>query len=210
MTTSTAVPVLNRAALYRVWVRTVTVAEFLGFVVPACAGALLADADAAVALPVILAAGAVEGAVLGAGQAAVLRWALPRFPWRRWVAVTAGAAVVAYLIGMSPSTFAGVWQSWPVAVTAPLALILGVALLCSIGFAQWTVLRRLTAHAGWWITVSAVAWLAGLAVFLLVTMPLWHPGQALILIIAIGTAGGLAMAATMAAVTGVAVRRLLP
>ncbi|WP_267909927.1 hypothetical protein [Nucisporomicrobium flavum] len=41
-------------------------------------------------------------------------------------------------------------------------------------------------------------------------MPLWHPGQALILIIAIGTAGGLAMAATMAAVTGVAVRRLLP
>ncbi|MEV4702890.1 hypothetical protein [Actinoplanes sp. NPDC049316] len=210
MTTSAAVHVLNRAGVFRAWLRTVTVAEFLGFLAPAFAGALLADADAAVAMPVILAAGAVEGAVLGTGQALVLRWALPRFPRRRWVAVTAVAAVVAYLIGMSPSTFSGVWQSWPVAVTAAVAVLLGLLLLCSIGIAQWTVLRRFIGHAGWWIAATAVAWLAGLAAFLLVTMPLWHPGQAMILVVAVGIAGGLVMAATMAAVTGAAVRRLLP
>ena len=65
-------------------------------------------------------------------------------------------------------------------------------------------------RAGRWIVATALAWLAGLAVFLAFTMPLWQPGQALALTILIGLAGGLLMAATTAAVTGRALCRLLP
>ncbi|RSM38155.1 hypothetical protein DMA12_34340 [Amycolatopsis balhimycina DSM 5908] len=67
---SRALPLRGRR-LARAWFVTVTPAEFLGFTVPAVAGAL--TVDSAVALPVLLVASAVEGAVLGAGQALLLR-----------------------------------------------------------------------------------------------------------------------------------------
>jgi hypothetical protein len=160
-----------------------------------------------VAVPALLAAGAVEGLLLGWGQAVVLRRVLPGFPQRRWIVVTAAAAVLAYLIGLLPSTFAGIWSAWPPAVLIPVGVLLGTVLLNSIGVAQWTVLRGLAGDAGRWIVYSALAWLAGLGVFLVFTMPLWHPGQALGAVIAVGLAGWLLMAATMAGVTGVQVCR---
>ncbi len=135
--TTTSTPLLDGRPLVRAWLRTVTTAEFAGFAVPALVGALAADAPAAVVLTVVPAAGAVEGALLGTGQAVVLRRALPGLPLRRWIAVTAAAAVVAYVLGLQPGQ--------PVAAT-----------------------------------------------------------------VAIGVAGGLLMAATTAAVTGLALRRLLP
>jgi hypothetical protein len=46
-------------------------------------------------------------------------------------------------------------------------------------------------------------------VFLGFAMPLWHPGQPAPLVVAIGAAGGLLMAATTALITGLALRRLL-
>jgi hypothetical protein len=85
--------------------------------------------------------------------------------------------------------------------------VLGLVLLNSIGVAQWTVLRHLLPRAGRWVWFSALGWLAGLAVFLIFTMPLWHPGQAPAMTIAVGVAGAVLMAATMAAITGLAVRR---
>ena len=92
----------------------------------------------------------------------------------------------------------------------PIAALLGIVLLNSIGTAQWTVLRRLVPRAGRWIVTSAIAWLGGLAVFLAVSMPLWHPGQPLAVTVAIGVFAGLLMAAGMAAITGLTVRRLVP
>lgn len=193
---------------WRSWVLTVTAAEAAGFAVPAGVGALTAGSPPAVSLPALLAAGAVEGAVLGWGQAVVLRRVLPGFPARRWVAVTAGAAVLAYAVGLAPSTLAGLWTGWPPGVLIPVAAILGLVLLNSIGVAQWTILRRLVPAAGRWIAVTALAWLGGLAVFFAVSMPLWHPGQALAATIAVGLLAGLLMAATMAAITGLTVRQL--
>ncbi len=208
--TTTSTPLLDGRPLVRAWLRTVTAAEFAGFAVPALVGALVADAPAAVVLTVVPAAGAVEGALLGTGQAVVLRRALPGLPLRRWIAVTAAAAVVAYVLGLLPSTLADAWAAWPPALSAALAVLLGGALLASIGTAQWTVLRRFVPRAGRWIAATAAAWLAGLAVFLAFTMPLWQPGQPVAATVAIGVAGGLLMAATTAAVTGLALRRLLP
>jgi len=195
---------------WRSWIVTVTAAEAVGFAVPAGVGALTAGSAPAVSVPALLAAGAIEGGLLGWGQAVVLRRVLPAFPAGRWVAVTSAAAVLAYAIGLAPSTFAPVWAGWPPGVLVPLAVLLGAVLLNSIGTAQWTLLRRLVPRAGRWIGVTAIAWLGGLAVFLAVSMPLWHPGQALVAVIGIGLFAGLLMAATMAAITGLAVRRLTP
>ncbi|MFI1991490.1 hypothetical protein [Actinoplanes sp. NPDC020271] len=192
--------------IWRKWMATVTAAEFTGFAVPATAGALTARSAAVVSVPVLLAAGAVEGLLLGWGQAVVLRGVFPGFPARRWTAVTSVAAMCAYAIGLLPSALAPVRQNWPVYVLVPGALLAGLALLNSIGAAQWTVLRGLTPYAGRWVVASALAWLAGLTVFLGFSMPLWHEGQALGVVIAVGVAGGFLMALTMAAVTGVVVR----
>ncbi|GAA3336395.1 hypothetical protein GCM10020358_08400 [Amorphoplanes nipponensis] len=200
---------LRGRALFRAWFPVVTAAEMLGFAVPALVGALTAASRAWVSVPALLLAGAVEGAVLGAGQAAVLSRAVPGLSRRRWVLATAGGAVVAYAIGLTPSTAADAISGWPPLLLATLGAGLGLALLATIGVAQWWVLRRHVPHAYRWIVATGLAWLAGLAVFLGFAMPLWQPGQPLALVLAIGVAGGLLMAAAMAAVTGAALRRLL-
>ncbi|MEO6083827.1 MAG: hypothetical protein ABIQ18_12070 [Umezawaea sp.] len=207
---STKRSLLRGTALMRVWLPSVTLAEFLGFAVPAGVGAITADSPIVLAVPVLLAAGAVEGAALGWGQSSVLRRALPELSRSRWVAATSAAAVLAYLAGLAPSTWGAVMTTWPPVPMILAAGVLGCVLLGSIGTAQWLVLRHHLPRAGSWIATTAAAWLLGLAVFLGFATPLWQPGQPLPLIVLIGIAGGLLMAATTTAVTGYALRRLLP
>ena len=90
-------------------------------------------------------------------------------------------------------------------VAVPAALLV---LLC-IGAAQWTVLRRSLPGSARWIGWTAAGWLAGLAVFLGVAPPLWHAGQGVVQVAAIGALAGILMASTMAAVTGWGLIRLL-
>ena len=209
MTAAVAAPTLRGSHLTWAWFLTVTAAEALGFAVPAVAGALLADAPEAVVLAVVPLAGAVEGALLGGGQALVLRRALPGLPVRRWIAMTSLAAVVAYLVGLLPSAAVEVWSGWPPMVAVVVAVVLSIVLLGSIGTAQWTILRCFVTRAQRWIVATAAAWLAGLAVFLIFTMPLWQPGRPISFTVGVGVIGGLLMAATTAALTGLALRRLV-
>jgi hypothetical protein len=90
----------------------------------------------AVVVPALLVAGALEGAVLGAGQALVLRATLPDFPTGRWIAVTAGAAVFAYVLGLLPSLTVSWWTDWPMAVSGLLGVVVGAGLLLTIGTAH--------------------------------------------------------------------------
>ncbi|MGY1731106.1 hypothetical protein ACI798_06245 [Geodermatophilus sp. SYSU D01045] len=190
-------------ALWRRWLLVVTAGEALGFLVPVTAVLLgAADLPGPAALAVLVAAGAAEGALLGAAQAAVLAPVLPGLSRRDWTARTAAAAVVAWFLGAAPSTWASGVLGLPLAVQVPLALVAAALLLTVIGAAQWTVLRRHVPRAGRWIGCTALAWLAGLLVFTALTTPLWQPGQDPLLVAAIGVLGGLAMALTMAAVTG--------
>lgn len=200
----------TRNTLAHLWIPVVTLAEFVGFAVPACVGVITASSSAAVILPMLLVAGAVEGAVLGWGQVTVLRHALPALSRRRWIIATAGAAAFAYLLGLAPSTWAAGVTDWPPVATIAVMATLALLLLASIGSAQWLVLRRHVTHGVRWIPITATAWLVGLAVFLAFTMPLWHEGQALALTILIAIIGGFLMAATTSVITGLGLSRILP
>ncbi|MFE3755871.1 hypothetical protein ACFXO9_16350 [Nocardia tengchongensis] len=184
------------------WFARVTMGELLGFLAPALAGALTVHASTAVLAPVMLAAGAAEGAVLGYFQAGVLRSVLPGFRSGTWTAVTSAGAVVAWSIGLLPMLYGERFGDWPIAVQIPVVVAASLFLLFSIGVAQWTVLRRFTDRAALWSLASAVAWIGGLLAFLLVAPPLWQPGQPPALVAAIGLLGGAAMAAVMAWITG--------
>lgn len=207
MTTRT--PARRRSSLWWTWFGTVTLAELVGFCVPLVVGAGTVDAAPWVATPALLVAGAVEGAVLGAGQARVLRRAVPELAVGDWVAATAGAAAFCYALGLLPSLAADVWATWSPAVLAVVTGVLGLALLAAMGTAQWWVLRRHVPRAGLWIPATALAWLVGLGAFVAIATPLWAPGQPTVLILVIGVAAAVVMAAAVAAITGWAAVRLL-
>jgi Ca2+-transporting ATPase len=200
----------HRRQLWRRWGLAAFLGETLGFLVPVLAVALGVDGwDPAPRFLALVIAGAGEGAVLGAAESVVLCRVLPGFSWGAWTCRTALAAAPAWAIGLAPSELDGTWQRWPVAAQIALAVTAGLVLLASIGTAQWTVLRRSVSDAGRWIGWTALAWLAGLTVFMLVATPLWQPGQPLWLTAVIGALAGSLMALAMAAVTGWGLVRLL-
>ncbi|SUD49423.1 Uncharacterised protein [Nocardia otitidiscaviarum] len=192
----------NHTSRWRQWFTTVTAGEFLGFVAPAVAGALLLDTAPALVVAGLLLAAVVEGAVLGSFQSLVLRKWLRDFATGRWVRATVVGAVVAWTIGTVPVLYGDRITDWPPAVQAPVIAVGALVMVFAIGVAQWFVLRERTERAALWIWANAVGWIAGLAAFALITTPLWQPGQPTALIVGIGLLGGLAMAAAMAAVTG--------
>lgn len=195
--------------LWRAWVVSVTLGELAGFAVPAVLGALTAERPEAVMLAALLGAGAVEGAVLGWAQARVLRRVLPALATGRYVAATAGAAVLAYLVGLGPALLGDRLAALPTGLLVAAAVVGGAVLLASIGTAQWLVLRRVLPGSVMWIPATAVAWAAGLLAFAAVTTPLWQPGQPVALAAAIGVLGGLVMGLVVAVGTGFALARLL-
>ncbi len=197
----------GRSLLSQWWWR-VTAAELAGFAVPAVVGAATAGSPSAIAVPALLAAGSIEGAMLGWGQASVLVRAVG-VDRRRWVTATSIGAVLAYLAGLAPSAVGPAMESWPPAAVALAAAVVGIALLLTIGTAQWLVLRCYLPRSGRWIPFTALAWLIGLAVFLAFTMPLWQPGQSPATVIGIGLAGGALMAAITSLITGAALLLLI-
>ncbi|TDN92240.1 hypothetical protein [Microbacterium sp. BK668] len=197
---------VGQAGLPR-WLLLVGTGEAVGFAVPATVGALVADSGAAVLL--LLAAGFVEGVVLGGAQYLAMRRELPALRGALFCMLTGAAAVFAYVCGLLPSSTAQVWMTWPIVLRFAALAVLVVAILGSIGGAQWFELRRHLAGAGWWIVGTALAWLVGLGVFFAIAPPLWHEGQATIAAVGIGIAAGIAMAVAMATVTGITFRILL-
>lgn len=192
--------------LLRRWLLWAGGGEAAGFAVPAVVGAGVGAVRPGLLLPALVLAGAGEGAVLGWAQSRVLRGV--GVDARRWTALTAAAAAVAWLLGMG---FFGsdTVRTWPPPVLVVGSVLVGAAVLLSIGLAQALELRRVVARARRWVGANVLAWAAGLAVFGMVTTPLWQPGQAPSQVLVIGLLGGLLMAATMALVTGLALVRLL-
>lgn len=204
-------PEPQHTGLWRRWFVAVTLGEILGFAVPALAGAAVADPGWGafgiapfVQASVIVTAGVVEGTILGLAQAYALRSWLPEISTAAWARATAGGAAIAWMIGALPIIAGERILTWHPVVLG----VLGALLLASMGALQWRLLRRHLSRAGRWIPATAGAWLVALGAFAAVTTPLWQEGQAGWLIVAIGLLGGVVMAATVAAFTGLAVTRL--
>jgi hypothetical protein len=188
------------------WVLVVTGAEALGFAAPAVVGAATASSASSVVVPALLAAGLIEGTFLGAGQAMVLRRAVPDVSPRRWVLATAVGAMLAYALGLLPSSLGGDWSP---AATVAGSIVLGVLIVTTIGGTQWLVLRRHLDGAYRWILITAAAWMLGLAAFVGFSTPLWHDGQSPIAVVGVGVVGGLLMALVTAGITGFGLTRML-
>ncbi len=195
--------------LRRSWVVATTLGETVGFAFPALVAALAWDLPPLLGVPLIVLAGVLEGLVLGAAQSVVLRREFLGFSRAAWTAVTAGGAGAAWLLAMTAVTSAPAWSEWSPWLTAPLGIVLGSALLASIGFAQWTVLRHHVARSRTWVPVNAAAWAVGIGAFMIISTPLWHEGQSAAWVVAIGLLGGVAMAVTVALVTGLWLARLV-
>ena len=86
----------------------------------------------------------------GALQYGLLRQYLTRMGW--WVFVTVAGWFLGVLLIVLPS-----WLGWTDAPLNNLDLIFLVMGL-SIGMAQWLLLRRRLARAGWWIAANVVGW----------------------------------------------------
>jgi hypothetical protein len=187
-----------------------TVGESVGFCVPAVTGALIArlGVPALAGFALLLVAGWAEGFLLGGAQQWALRISLGRLSGRAFAHATAAAAVVAYAIGMLPSSLGDALAGLPPWVLVAGGTVAGVALLASIGTAQWLVLRHDGYDAPWWILTTAGAWLAGLGVFMAVATPLWRPGQPVAVTVLVGVLAGVSMAGTVAVLTGFAAERL--
>ncbi|UAK31364.1 hypothetical protein K8O92_26730 [Nocardia asteroides] len=199
----------SRRDLGRRWFVAVTSGEALGFVLLACVGALIADSSPGVIAAALLIAGAVEGSVLGWFQARVLRSRLRGFAARDWVAATVVGAVVAWTVGLLPLLYGDRIGDWPIGIQMPTVSAGAIVMVFALGVAQWYVLRQWSDRAVLWIWANAVGWITGLSAFLVVTGPLWRPGQPAVVTAVIGALAGLVMAAVMAATTGAFLVRIL-
>lgn len=192
---------LRGLALWRVWTPLVALGELLGFAAPLLVGVLYGGW-----WPAMLVAGAVEGAVLGSAQAAVLAHVLPGLRRRRWVLLTSLGAVLAYAAAFLGVHTADV-ASGASRIVVP--VICGAVVLVSLGSTQVLELDHHLRRAGRWVAITAGAWMVALGVFLAIATPLWHEGQAATAAVAVGVAAAAAMAYAQAALTGWGLCRLL-
>jgi len=178
------------------WVLAVSVAESLGFVVPAVTGVATGGRYWA-----MVAAGAVEGLLLGAGQ---VIGAGPRvLPAARWIVATGIGAAIAWSIGMLPSVVTLQWTDPPVVAGVVCAAVIA---LVAMPVLQW-VATGFRWGLGAWIPVSAGAWAVGL-VWTAVPSPFVDERTPISVVVLIYAAAGVLMATTVAVLTGLAVRRL--
>lgn len=127
------------------------------------------------AIGVVVGATLLEGTAVGVAQGMVLRRRLPQLPLRTWWLATGLGALVAWILGMTPSTMMDLAEMGgsgpPPEVSDALQLLLaagmGLVLGPILALAQWWVLRRHVAGAGWWIPANALAWAVGMPVIFL-------------------------------------------
>lgn len=173
-----------RSKFWQCWVLANALGELVGLGTVAIVGFLLfrhagepssiQQALAFVAAFVLL--GAFEGVVIGLAQRQVLRSLMPSV--RGWVMATVVGAMIAWAIGMLPSTVAGLLAQGATPTNGPPEPPLILVLLLAAGLGaiagpllaafQWLSLRKVVHRKAWlWLPANAAAWALGMpAIFL--------------------------------------------
>lgn len=160
------------------WIAANSIAEFIGLGSVAAVGyaviALLGEPrglEAVIFAAIFVVLGAVEGLVVGSAQSWVLKERLPNL--QGWVGATVFGAVVAWILGMLPSTIMAMVESGaqepPPEIGEGVRLLFAAALGLVAGpvlaFFQWRRLRRyVSRNALWWLPANAAAWALGMPV----------------------------------------------
>jgi hypothetical protein len=165
------------ARLWGQWVAANAVGELLGLgliglVVGVVATRFSSAFPGWIILPGVLLLGTLEGVLVGTCQWLALRRVLPRLRASTWILATAAGALLAWILGMLPSTLMDMTaassapQQPPAepseAVQMLLAAALGLVAGPILAGAQWLVLRLHVSRAGWWILANSLAWGLGM------------------------------------------------
>jgi hypothetical protein len=193
--------------VWRRWVLANTIGEVVGLGFAALVGVWFAlnyetkqtiSTILLMAVMIIL-AGTFEGIVVGFAQSLVLRRAIRDFKTKGWVIATAIGAFIAWTLGVIPSVAMSFNEQ--TAATPPpemsdaamygMAVLMGLALGCTLGVPQWLVLRRYVQRAGWWTLANALAWAFGMPVIFIAASNA-PPSNPFLLVLWIGFVIGLA------------------
>jgi hypothetical protein len=184
---------------FRRWVGCTVAGQAAGFTVAAVVAATH-DISRMSDYALVLGAGALEGALVGRGQAiAMTRLQLRSGILRLWPVATSIAAVVAWSIGLIPSFIHRV--SWPPGVAWLVAAVLALVLLVSIPTAQFLLLQTALPTAAQWLRFNVVAWLLGISWTFMPEQLITAETPVVSEIGIYAIAGGL-MATTVAVITG--------
>jgi hypothetical protein len=214
----------GRERLWRRWVVANAWAEVVGLGISGAAAALVLPRTSGTtpsvvggAVLIVLVAGLVEGGTVGWAQHRVLRAALPGLTLRRWVGATVLGSLVAWTLGMLPSTALGMADVGSVEMSAtepPLTLqllfaaALGLVAGPILGGAQAVVLRDHVTGAWRWLPANAAAWAVGMPLVFLVAggvPPASHPA----LVVAVIAVTLAVVGAVVGAIHGAVLIRML-
>ncbi|MFA9431079.1 hypothetical protein [Egicoccus sp. AB-alg2] len=174
----------RRADVWRRWVAANALAELVGLSLAAGVAIMVAPwldagepAPLFTATALVIAGGGLEGLVVGRLQWQVLCDPLPVLAAGRWVGATVLGAVLAWTLGMLPSTAmtlldggggqAPAAAPFGAAVQYALAAVLGAVAGLVLGWPQARVLRGHVPRAGRWLLANAVAWAVAMPVIFL-------------------------------------------
>jgi hypothetical protein len=160
----------RRWVLANAWSELVGLGGSAGVALLVFAGPTETAAIILAAVGMVLIATILEGGIVGLAQWLVLRRILTRLTGRRWIGATALGALLAWILGMLPSTIMSLQETtgnvgppeFSAGTAIGLAFVMGLALGSMLAFFQWLVLRHHLPRAAWWIPGNAVAWALGM------------------------------------------------
>jgi hypothetical protein len=181
------------------------------------AGGLPGVWPAVVSLAAGVLLGVFEGLIVGWTQGIVLRRRLPQIALRTWIVATVIGAMVAWGLGMLPSTLmassAGEAQApaeMPEWFTYIMAAGLGLVAGLVLAFPQWRAMRKHVRRGWLWLPANSLAWLVGMPLVFL-GMGSIPAGASVIEAIPIVVAATAAAGAAVGAIHGaVLVKAILP
>jgi len=218
-TSSIEVP---HAVFLRTWILRNGVAELLGITLAAGVAIALAKTigepdtlgERLLVYGSMLAAGAIEGLLLGLAQATLLQRCLPGLSIKRFALATSLVALLAWAIGMAAPTFGPPGPKDLAPAEPSMALVVFISAAGGalgglfFAFAQWFELRRHLRSPKAWIFASMLGWGIALPIDMIGAMV---PDQTTPLSLVIGSAAtfGLSAGVIFAIPTGLVALRML-